>query len=71
MVCNVGFLASNNRNNGKIDCVVKLLTLMEDSELHESIDQSVSLYELFRSDIEGKDMCRCDTELKLQAVHRQ
>lgn len=27
---------------------------MGDTELHENTDQSVSLYELFRNDIEGK-----------------
>jgi hypothetical protein len=68
IVFNVGFLASNSRNYGKIDCVVKMLTLMENSELHENTDQSVSLYELLRNDIEGKEMLH--SNYKLQTFHR-
>jgi hypothetical protein len=35
---------------------------MEDCELRENTDQSVSLYELLRNDIEGKDVVRRDSD---------
>lgn len=39
---------------------------MENSELHENTDQNLSLYELLRNGIEGKAVCRCDSNYKLQ-----
>lgn len=40
-------------NKGKIHCVLRLLTSMEDFGLPENPDCNISLYELLREDIEG------------------
>jgi hypothetical protein len=37
-----------------------MITSIEDPELHENIHQNVSLYELLRNDIEGKEKDSCD-----------
>jgi hypothetical protein len=38
-----------------------MITSVEDCELHENIDQNVSIYEVLRNDIEGKEKGSCDT----------
>jgi hypothetical protein len=35
---------------------MRMITSVEDCELHENIEQNVSIYELLRNDIEGKEM---------------
>jgi hypothetical protein len=37
-----------------------MITSIDDPELHENIHQNVSLYELLRNDIEGKEKDSCD-----------
>jgi hypothetical protein len=40
---------------------MRMITSVEDCELHGNIDQNVSIYELLKNDIEGKETDSCDT----------
>jgi hypothetical protein len=40
---------------------MRMITSVEDCEFHENINQSVSIYELLKNDIEGKEKGSCDT----------